>query len=76
MFNIGLPELVLLLVILLVMVLPIWSVLDAALRPDGAWQAAGQSKVVWVLVILFMPLVGSLIYFAAVRPKVRAGGAA
>ena len=39
-----------------------------------AWQAAEQNKVVWVLVILFMPLVRSILYFAAIRPKVRAGG--
>jgi hypothetical protein len=74
-FNIGLSELILLLVILLVAALPIWAVLDAAIRPDGAWLAARQNKLVWVLVILFMPLVGSVLYFAAIRPKVRAGGA-
>jgi hypothetical protein len=74
MFNIGFTELFVLLVILLVIALPIWAVLDAAIRPNGAWQAAEQSKVVWVLVILFMPLLGSILYFAAIRPRVRAGG--
>jgi hypothetical protein len=75
MFNIGLTEAILLSVILLVIALPIWAVFDAAIRPDEAWQAAEQNKVVWVLVILFMPLVGSILYFVAIRPKVRAGGA-
>jgi hypothetical protein len=30
---------------------------------------AGAEKVVWVLVIIFLPFIGSIIYFFAGRPK-------
>jgi hypothetical protein len=36
--------------------------------------AAGQSKVVWVLVQIFLWVVGSVVYFIAIRPKVKLYG--
>ncbi|MEX2458272.1 MAG: PLD nuclease N-terminal domain-containing protein [Actinomycetota bacterium] len=57
------------------MALLIWAVIDAATKPDSAWQAADQSKIVWILVALFVPIAGALAYLIAIRPKVRAAGA-
>ena len=61
-------------------ILPIVGGIDAALKPDAAWQAADQNKVVWVLLqvvgALIFALVGfiaALVYFFAIRPKVVAG---
>jgi hypothetical protein len=54
MLSLGLVELVFILVILAVVILPIWGIIDAAVRPDGEWQAAGQSKVVWIVVQFFL----------------------
>jgi hypothetical protein len=54
----------------------VWGIVDAASRPQAAWHAAGQSKVLWILlqaVGLPFCLVGfilSIIYLAAIRPKV------
>jgi hypothetical protein len=59
-----------LIVLLVLGGLPVWAALDAAVKPDPSWHAAGQSKVVWVLISLFLGVVGSLVYVVAIRPKV------
>jgi hypothetical protein len=59
------------LLIILFVALPIWGVIDAALRPDSAWRTANQSKVVWVVLQIFLGFIGAIAYFLAVRPKVR-----
>ena len=68
------------LVILIALVgVPIWAIIDAAMRPTVAWQAAGQSKVLWIALVaigtLLTGLIGvilAIVYLAAIRPKVRA----
>ena len=72
------------LVILLILLVPasfglaIWALIDAASRPDVAFQRAGQSKVLWII----LPIVGALllgpvggilglVYLTAIRPKVK-----
>ncbi len=55
----------------------IWGVVDAATRPDPAWVAAGQNKVLWIVLqavgFVVLPPAGivlAIVYLAAVRPKV------
>ncbi|MFA5891161.1 MAG: PLDc N-terminal domain-containing protein [Actinomycetota bacterium] len=60
-----------LLVLLVVFVSPIWGIIDAALRPETQWQGASQNKVVWILIQLFLGFIGTIIYFAAIRPKLK-----
>jgi hypothetical protein len=60
----------LVLVVLVLGVFPVWATLDAAMKPDLSWQAAGQSKIVWVLVCLLLGFFGSVAYVIAIRPKV------
>jgi hypothetical protein len=67
--GLGAPELLILIFLLFTMVLPIWGIIDAAVRPDAVWAAAGQNKIVWVLVQIFLWTLGAVIYFAAIRPK-------
>lgn len=69
--NFGPTELLILLVLFLV---PVWGIIDAAIRPDSAWAAAGQSKLAWILVQVFLWVVGSAVYFVAIRPKVKRAG--
>jgi len=74
--NLGASELL----ILLLMVVPygviVWGIVDAACRPEAAWQAAGQSKTLWIVlqvVGLFLCLVGfilSVAYLTAIRSQV------
>lgn len=65
----GGPEL---LIISLILILPAVGIIDAAMRPDPAWQRAGQSKIVWVLVQIFLTTIGTIVYFVAIRPRVKA----
>jgi quinol-cytochrome oxidoreductase complex cytochrome b subunit len=69
MAGLGAPELLILIFILSAMVLPIWGIIDAAVRPDAVWAATGQNKIVWVLVQIVLSTLGAVIYFAAIRPK-------
>jgi hypothetical protein len=57
------------------LVLGIWALVDAASRPEWAWQASRQNKVLWIvlnivglLICLFIPIA----YLLAIRPKVAA----
>jgi hypothetical protein len=59
------------------LVVVIWSVIDAASRPDWAWMQSGQSKGLWIaLPIVFLILCGvvggilGLVYLLAIRPRV------
>jgi hypothetical protein len=46
----------------------VWSLVDAIQRPDGDWEQAGQTKLVWILVIVFTGALGSFIYLLVARP--------
>jgi hypothetical protein len=57
---------------------PLWAIIDAAIRPRAAWQAIGRSKTIWlvlliVFLIFFAPvsLVLAIIYLASIRGKLR-----
>lgn len=70
---------VFLLLLLASLVLALWALIDAASQPKGAFQRAGQSKVLWIILpiiglVLFFIVGGILgiVYLATVRPKVRA----
>ncbi|MCX4241794.1 DUF2510 domain-containing protein [Paraliomyxa miuraensis] len=46
-----------------------WSLVDILGRSDQQWKAIGQEKTLWLLVILFAGLPGSIAYLLAIRPK-------
>lgn len=46
----------------------VWSLIDAIKRPEAEWVAAGQNKLVMVLVIALLGFVGSFVYLFAARP--------
>lgn len=55
----------------------ILGALHAAMRPDSAWAAADQNKILWValqlggLLIFFVPgVLAAVLYWLSVRPKV------
>lgn len=44
-------------------------VLIEALRaPDQAWVAAGQNKILWVLLMVFLGVLGTVLYVLIARP--------
>lgn len=61
------------------LLVPIWSIADAASRPSGAFVAAGSSKGMWITLIagfwLVTGIVGfvlACVYLASIRPRVKA----
>jgi uncharacterized membrane protein len=70
--NIGAPELLIILIMLAFIVLPIWGIIDAATKPDHVWAAAGQNKILWIVLQFVLGTLGALIYFLAIRPKLQA----
>jgi uncharacterized membrane protein YidH (DUF202 family) len=74
--NLGGPELILILLVLVPFALVVFTIVDAARRPDAQFRAAGQNRTVWLVVgiaALVVPCVwlGAVYYLAAVRPKLR-----
>lgn len=44
-------------------------VLVQALRvPDNVWTGAGQSKILWVLLMVFLGVLGTILYVLIARP--------
>ncbi|MGN6089217.1 MAG: PLDc N-terminal domain-containing protein [Actinomycetes bacterium] len=54
------------------LVLWVWSLVDALRTPDARWRMAGQSKLLWVLLIVFLHVLGSVLYALIARPALRA----
>jgi hypothetical protein len=60
------------------LVVVIWGVVDAASHPAWAWQRAGQSKALWIILqtvgvlFCFVGLVFAVIYLVTIAPRVRA----
>jgi hypothetical protein len=67
--GLGAPELLIIFFLLGFIVLPIWGIVDAAVRPDALWAATGQSKILWIILQVVLGTLGAVIYFAAIRPK-------
>jgi Protein of unknown function (DUF2516) len=74
----GIDGILVLLIPLASLVVAVWALVDAAIRPGPAFEAAGQSKVLWIV----LPIVGmflfaiiggvlGVVYLASIRPKVR-----
>jgi hypothetical protein len=67
-----------------VLVLWIWSIVDAAGRPSSQWALAGQSKALWLVVIVGVGVfgcvtfgwLGSLLYILVARPALKRAAAA
>ena len=47
----------------------VWSLVDILKRSEPEWKAIGQDRTLWLLVILFVGVLGSIGYLLAVRPK-------
>ena len=65
------PFLVFALVGLLMSVIWIVALVDALRISDREWDRAGQSKLLWVLLIALLGVIGAILYFAMARPSLR-----
>jgi len=65
MFGIGLQELIVtLLIIILPIVFVIWVLVDILKS-----EFKGSNKLIWVIVVILLPLLGSILYFAIGRKQ-------
>jgi hypothetical protein len=46
----------------------IWALIDCIQVPDDTLYESGN-KLVWVLIIVFLSLIGAILYFAIGRPR-------
>lgn len=69
---IGAPEILIIVTVLVLLVIPVlflWALIDALRHPDSAWSEIDQNKIVWILVVIFLPLLGSILYLSMIRGK-------
>ena len=57
--NFGFGEILVILILLLPAILWIFALIDI-LRSDFQ----GNNKLIWVLVVIFLPIIGAILYFA------------
>ena len=76
--NLGPAEMIILVGILVLLVLPVWAIVDALQATEAQWEAIGQQRTLWLVLIAAGTLCGGLIgtilaivYLATVRPKLR-----
>lgn len=63
--GIGFQEIILLVFILLPGILWLWAIIDLVKRNF----ADSTTKIIWALVIIFIPFVGSILYLVVGRSK-------
>lgn len=74
--NLGPAEVLIILGLVVLPLLAVLALVDAAVHPNWAWEEASQNKTLWVVLLvvgLFLSLVGTvlaLIYLFGIRPQV------
>lgn len=66
MFGLGPMELLILLPLLGIFMFPLWTLIDVL-----KGEFAGNNKIIWVLVIIFLPFIGSITYVTVGRGQKR-----
>jgi hypothetical protein len=55
----------------------VWWILmliEALRTPDSQWEAAGQSQLLYALVMVFLCVIGTIVYVVVARPQLRRAG--
>jgi hypothetical protein len=73
--NLAVPEFLVLLPVLAWVALWLWTLSDAWRYSDETWRVAGESRTMWLLLILVLQFFGILFYLVWIRPKLTAVGA-
>lgn len=55
--------------VLLIPALMIWALIDLMSRPSSEWEQADQDKMIWVLVVVFVGVIGPILYLTIGRSK-------
>lgn len=46
----------------------VYALFDLLRRPEDEWRAAGQDRLLWALVVIFLSLIGAVLYLVIARP--------
>jgi hypothetical protein len=52
--------------------IPVFGILDVLRMSPASFDDAGRSRTAWLVVQVAVPVLGTLAYYAFVRPRVRA----
>ncbi len=52
--------------------LMVWALVQILTTEGTTWEAAGMLQLVWLAVVLVLPIVGSILFFAIARPRLTA----
>jgi len=47
----------------------IWALISVLRTPQDVWAAAGQNQLLWGIVVLFLSLIGPILYLVIARPQ-------
>lgn len=53
----------------------LWCLIQALKVPDSAWAAADQNKLLYVVLMIFLGVIGTIAYAVVARPALRRAGA-
>jgi hypothetical protein len=62
---------VLVLLFVALVAVSLWSLIDAALQPDLAYERAGFSKGLVTSMLIITCVIGALVYWPFIRPRLR-----
>ncbi len=51
----------------------VWSLYTILTTPESTWKAAGMNQWMWLAVVIFLPLVGSVLFVATGRRQLIRG---
>ena len=70
--DIGLLGVLVFLMALPLFIFHIWALIDVLRTPQDVWAMAGQNQLLWGIVVLFLSLIGPVLYLIIARPQLLA----
>jgi hypothetical protein len=59
---------------IVLLAMPLYCVIDAAMRSSTSFESADSNKTLWIVLPLVFGFVAAIVYLVAVRPKVIVAG--
>lgn len=66
---VGLAGMLAVITALAVLAIFVWALWDLLQRTSEVWVASGQDRLVWVIVVIFVPLIGPALYLGTAKPR-------
>lgn len=73
--NFAAIELIVGVVALTMLVTFVWSLFAILTTPQDAWKRAQMSQMMWLAVVIFVPLIGSMLFLVAGHSRLRLASA-